>query len=542
MGTTKSDLAACGFGYNCYDGHDGIDYNTTTDKIYAPADGRVFLIKDQTTAPTAYGNVLYLKHDIDGDKTYDYITLYAHLQDHQFGDDLDEDETKAENVVNAGDFIGNSGGTGGYASHLHFGVRKIINKCHFDSDGEKDPEGCPLVDPYGWWGDNFDPAADREDVTGSYSTSHSVWLWGNNSEQLQVDDQDVSFQHFYNSSVSGAVWREESSTNTNKGRALWTYTTFQPTHEWDNWAVWVAHVHDPSEFEVKVYIPNHTMEGKTITSEANYRVYHIEGHTDVSINQNDNKSKWVSLGTYKFEKHGRAAVRLVEEVYDETEANKVVWADAVKWEGRSCLSSGCRTYRDILVWEWYFKYIFALSCYDVISGYPDGKFRPGNYVNRVEFLKMVVEASLDTCSTDDCPNDPPFIDIDKDAWYYKYIKLAYNRGWIYVEPLDDYNPMMQYYFDPDGYASRGEVAEILVRALGKEDAEYSTKEPFDDVPYSHPDYKFTFIAKHLGIFDGYPEGMACDKSPDPGKNNFCPSWWINRAEVAKVIYLSFFNK
>ncbi len=74
-----------------------------------------------------------------------------------------------------------------------------------------------------------------------------------------------------------------------------------------------------------------------------------------------------------------------------------------------------------------FTAINALEENDIISGYADGTFRPNNTINRVEFLKIVLESSgisLDTAQS------TGFTDVDENSWYAPYLQKAKKEGWI----------------------------------------------------------------------------------------------------------------
>lgn len=46
-----------------------------------------------------------------------------------------------------------------------------------------------------------------------------------------------------------------------------------------------------------------------------------------------------------------------------------------------------------LVGEWYSNYVYDALASDIVGGYPDGYFRPANTINRVELLRIFIEAS-----------------------------------------------------------------------------------------------------------------------------------------------------
>jgi micrococcal nuclease len=64
----------------------------------------------------------------------------------------------------------------------------------------------------------------------------------------------------------------------------------------------------------------------------------------------------------------------------------------------------------------------------VLSGYPDGTFRPEATVNRAEFLKIVLAAKgIDATSGE---TTPVFSDVESGAWYAPYVRYAKDSGII----------------------------------------------------------------------------------------------------------------
>lgn len=70
--------------------------------------------------------------------------------------------------------------------------------------------------------------------------------------------------------------------------------------------------------------------------------------------------------------------------------------------------------------------IHTLSCYDLVSGYGDGTFRPQQMITRAEFCAMVSSAlNLDTLSA-----ESPFSDTHEDAWYSGAVSAMWAKGFI----------------------------------------------------------------------------------------------------------------
>ncbi|PIZ72431.1 hypothetical protein COY07_03290 [Candidatus Peregrinibacteria bacterium CG_4_10_14_0_2_um_filter_43_11] len=281
MGQTRNNASnpECYLGYDCYSDHDGIDYGTQEEKIFAAGNGVVLKVKDNTIAPNPYGNVIYITHYTNDDAIPDYISIYAHLANSykldngttiDFGENLIKDST-----IIVGNLIGESAGTGAdcikkdangkciqyvrndtkYAPHLHFSIRKIIKESDGTFDETKMPETHHLVDPYGWWGQGTDPADNHG--SGSYKSTASTWLWKNVESPLLVDNKDVSFQHFANKGV-GALWNEKSGTGAYNNHALYTFAVNNPERKWDDWAFWVGNMEKAGQYVVRVHIPDYT--------------------------------------------------------------------------------------------------------------------------------------------------------------------------------------------------------------------------------------------------------------------------------------------
>ncbi len=90
-----------------------------------------------------------------------------------------------------------------------------------------------------------------------------------------------------------------------------------------------------------------------------------------------------------------------------------------------------------------------LSAKNVISGYPDGSFKPDGKVTRAEFSKIAVLA-FDIKS--DVYSD--FNDISRDAWYAKYVGILAHYGIV-----TGYEGL----FRPDEFITREDAAVIIDR-------------------------------------------------------------------------------
>ena len=112
-------------------------------------------------------------------------------------------------------------------------------------------------------------------------------------------------------------------------------------------------------------------------------------------------------------------------------------------------TTGGPHFPDVSSDAWYYDYVETMYNYGWINGYPDGLFRPGVGINRVEVAKMVVNAfEIDQ----DLSGAPHFDDVTGSDWFYGYVETAYNNG------------LMRGYgdgtFGPSNAVTRAETAHI----------------------------------------------------------------------------------
>lgn len=105
--------------------------------------------------------------------------------------------------------------------------------------------------------------------------------------------------------------------------------------------------------------------------------------------------------------------------------------------------------------SWAENSIQTLVDRSVLSGNDDGSFAPNREMNRVEFCKLIVNA---TGVTKYLPLDSHFPDIERGDWFFDFVETAKKYGWVSGYPDG--------YFRPAGKINRAEVAKILAIAFG----------------------------------------------------------------------------
>ncbi|MBE7030543.1 MAG: S-layer homology domain-containing protein [Ruminococcaceae bacterium] len=176
-----------------------------------------------------------------------------------------------------------------------------------------------------------------------------------------------------------------------------------------------------------------------------------------------------------------------------------------------------KSFSDVPADFWGKDAISQLAAKNVISGYPDGSFRPEGNVTRAEFVKMLTTAfGLATAA------EIPFADVTTSDWYYNYIRAAYASG-IITGGTDGT-------FNPNGEITREDACVIVYRYLSGIGVLDAAKASFADEG-EFASYAVDAIATLAG--NGIVNGV--------GNNRFDGKASINRASCA-VLILNCLNK
>ncbi|MBE0447621.1 MAG: S-layer homology domain-containing protein [Actinobacteria bacterium] len=164
-------------------------------------------------------------------------------------------------------------------------------------------------------------------------------------------------------------------------------------------------------------------------------------------------------------------------------------------------------YSDVPSDSWFYAPVKKLSSKNIITGYPDGTFRPNNSITRAEFAVTIAKA----------------LDLNtEDTSMYRDINGNRNSG--YIGSVSNAGVMTGYpdgTFRPDNKITRAEVASTIVRAykLGKSWGNYTL---FDDT-FDHWAEQNIRVANQNGIVNGYPSDL------------FKPNAQATQAEVCAMI-------
>ncbi|WP_202128781.1 S-layer homology domain-containing protein, partial [Paenibacillus dendrobii] len=120
---------------------------------------------------------------------------------------------------------------------------------------------------------------------------------------------------------------------------------------------------------------------------------------------------------------------------------------------RSDYIKNTSTYKDVAQTRWSSKNIATMENAGIITGYPDGTFKPGRQITRAEFA--AIASRFDDL---DEQKNTLFSDI-QGHWAEKYIVSAANKGWIKGYPDGK--------FRPDQYITRAEAMAFINSVLNR---------------------------------------------------------------------------
>ena len=132
-------------------------------------------------------------------------------------------------------------------------------------------------------------------------------------------------------------------------------------------------------------------------------------------------------------------------------------------------------FQDMPSGQWYTQYVNYLAHIGILTGYPDGDFRPHQSITRAEFVTIVARFHDSRAS-----DWNSFTDVNVGHWASADIFAAYRRGWISGYPDGT--------FRPDDSITRAEAAKIVNAQLGRMVDTIALDRvinPYNDVSRSH---------------------------------------------------------
>ena len=149
----------------------------------------------------------------------------------------------------------------------------------------------------------------------------------------------------------------------------------------------------------------------------------------------------------------------------------------------------------------------------ITTGTGDGStFSPNGELQRAQFVTMLWRAAG---SPEPTSTTNPFTDVPEDAFYYKAVLWAVEKGIT--------NGLTADTFGPFALCNRAQVVTFLYRAMGEPEVT-ATEHPFTDVAED----QFYFKAMLWAVGNGITNGLTT--------TTFGPTAICNRAQVVTFLY------
>ncbi len=188
----------------------------------------------------------------------------------------------------------------------------------------------------------------------------------------------------------------------------------------------------------------------------------------------------------------------------------------------------------------FYPFITCLVNRNVISGYSDCTFRPGNNVTRGQLAKVVSNAA----NFQEPETGQTFEDIPVGSTYHDFIERLFARGIIGGYPCGGagepcVGPGNRPYFRPNANSTRGQISKIVAIAAGYQDP--TSSQTFEDVPGGSTFHLWIENLASRGIMSGYACGGAGEPCVGPGNRPyFRPANNATRGQTSKIVANTFF--
>ena len=173
-------------------------------------------------------------------------------------------------------------------------------------------------------------------------------------------------------------------------------------------------------------------------------------------------------------------------------------------------------FSDVSSNDWYYNSVMDIYTHNITTGYPDGTFKPGNYVTRAQMAAFLARAMKINVKAH-CTNSP-FKDVSKNEWYCPYVDA--------IKIAEITQGVGGGYYDPDGYVTRAQMAAFLSKALDLS-IQPCKSEPFSDVSTDAWYCPYVQAIKNANLTTGYPDGT------------YRPDGYVTRAEMAVFLERGF---
>ena len=197
-----------------------------------------------------------------------------------------------------------------------------------------------------------------------------------------------------------------------------------------------------------------------------------------------------------------------------------------------------RDFNDVPPASTFYPFVRCLACRNVLGGYPDGSFGPGNNITRGQIAKVVSSAA----GFSEDPGLQIFADVQVYTTFYSWINRLTRRGIVSGYPCggpgEPCDPESRPYFRTGENATRAQISKIVSEAAGFTE-EHATQS-FEDVPPGTTFYLWIERLASRSVMNGYPCGGPGEPCGVGSRPYFRPNSNVSRGQAAKIVSNTFF--
>lgn len=197
------------------------------------------------------------------------------------------------------------------------------------------------------------------------------------------------------------------------------------------------------------------------------------------------------------------------------------------------------TFTDVPQGSTFYDPITCLACQGIISGYPDGTFRPSNPVTRGQLAKIVSNAA----GFDEGHSTQSFEDVAVGSTFYIFVERLASRsiigGYACGGPGEPCGSGNLPYFRPNANVTRGQTSKIVAIAADLA-APAPGQQSFEDVAETSTFWPWIEALAGAGSINGYVCGGPGEPCGIENLPYFRPSANVTRGQSARIVSATFF--
>ena len=205
-----------------------------------------------------------------------------------------------------------------------------------------------------------------------------------------------------------------------------------------------------------------------------------------------------------------------------------------------------KPFPDVELNEWFATYISSAKEAGIVDGYPDGTFKPNQYITRVEALKILLEAS----GLEIVGGDMDFPDTIPGQWYEKYVAFAQANQIVNGYAVTNVTESATLFSNtPLQFGDYNDDVQKLQQTLAKigyydgQDTGYFGSYTQGWVKQLQADYPTETASDPAGVVGAATAAKIAELAGLGGKSEtmylFKPAQNVTRAEVSKMAVLTF---